>query len=134
MVLPQLKPVSKSNCTCTELFLIQKSIQFIDDLQFYDDQLVIDYSIPVHFYLDEIADLRFSTCLQLDISDMIEKCEFNRLLRNCQLIPSNCCLNTYSIVHSNAVWRNGSQKKIPEQKVHSLGKFNRSFIIRELSP
>lgn len=85
LVLPQLKPISKSNCTCTELFLIKKSIIYIKEISINDYQLINDYNLPPHFYDDEIYDLRFSVCVKQDIGSMIEKCKFDKRLSNCNL-------------------------------------------------
>ena len=51
----------------------------------FDVQLINDYSLPPNFYDDDINDLRFSICLELDINSMIEKCEFKKRLNNCNL-------------------------------------------------
>ena len=85
LVLPQLKPVTKSSCSCTELFLIHKFIKFKINFYEFDVQLINDYSLPPNFYDDDINDLRFSICLELDINSMIEKCEFKKRLNNCNL-------------------------------------------------
>ena len=85
LVLPQLKPVSKSSCSCTELFLIHKLVDFSVDRHIYDTKLLTDYNLPPHSYDDDIYDFRFSICLEQDIHSMIDKCEFEKRLNNCNL-------------------------------------------------
>jgi hypothetical protein len=85
LVLPQLKPVSKSSCSCTELFLIHKLVDYSNGLHFYDNKLLTDYNLPPHSYDDDIYDIRFSVCLEQDIHSMIDKCEFKKRLNNCNI-------------------------------------------------
>jgi len=86
LVFPQLRPVSNLNCTCTELFLTQKSFQYSSDFHYYDSQLIVDYNLPPHSYDNEISDLRFSICSKENFVKLIDKCKFNKLLDRCNLI------------------------------------------------
>ncbi len=89
LVFPQLRPNRHdSNCSCTEIYLIQYSFIYKFASDFYTDQVSIDYRMP-QYYTDEIKDRNFSNCIRnkQDLKNFVKKCEFKQRLEKCNIIP-----------------------------------------------
>lgn len=89
LVLPHLKPISKSKCTCTELFLIQNTIKYAKEINLYANELIDDYSLLSKFYFDDIYEKNISICSESDIERLLQNCDFDRMLNNCNISTSN---------------------------------------------
>jgi hypothetical protein len=87
LVFPQLRPNHDSNCSCTQLYLIQYSFRIKFAVDFYSDQVSMDYRMP-QYYTDEIKDKNFSICIKnkQDLKDLVEKCEFKQRLEKCSIL------------------------------------------------
>ena len=86
LVVAQLKPLSKLNCSCTQLFLMQRLTNVIN---FYSDQLVDDYYFLSKFYFAEITERNMPKCFSSDIQSMVNKCDYKKRLNICNLISGN---------------------------------------------
>jgi hypothetical protein len=94
LVVAQLKPLSKLNCSCTQLFLMQRlTFTTTKEMNFYTDQLIGDYYFLSKFYFSEINERSGSKCTSSEFGDMINKCNFKKRLNNCNLIPGKSYLN-----------------------------------------
>jgi hypothetical protein len=82
-VLPKLKPIYKSRCTCTELYLIQYSYKYSKEINFYNDQSIDNYYILQPFYFNEINEEKFSKCSNPLTFDAIQHCNFKKRLDKC---------------------------------------------------
>ncbi len=82
LVMPRLKPTSMSKCTCTELFLIQYSVLFGNSIDAILDKTPSSYTFH-EYYVDSIYEKSFSKCKNPSIKDQIQKCNFTKMLSNC---------------------------------------------------
>ena len=89
LIVPILKPIYKSSCSCTELFLIRHSYLLKDDILFYLDQTVSDYYELSQFYREEINEREYSICANSSIELSIFKCDFLSRLRKCKINSTN---------------------------------------------
>ncbi len=85
LIVPILKPIFKSKCSCTELFLIRHSYQLKNDILFNLDQIVSDYYDLVQFYKEEINEREYSICTNSSIELTIFECDFLSRLRKCKI-------------------------------------------------
>ena len=73
LIVPILKPIYKSSCSCTELFLIRHSYLLKDDILFYLDQTVSDYYELSQFYREEINEReKLFSLLPVEIQVLID--------------------------------------------------------------
>ena len=84
LVLPRLKPIYKSECSCTELFLIHQSFKLSTEVDFFTDNLIDDYYLLTQFYVNEITEKKFTKCFNPNISNRIKECNFGKRLNNCR--------------------------------------------------
>jgi hypothetical protein len=84
LVFPQLKPIQYSNCTCTELFLIQYSIAIDSGFQYYSDKVLLTYQYW-QYYMDDMSEKKFSKCFQneIDFYNLVKTCDFKQRLNRC---------------------------------------------------
>ncbi len=84
LVLPILKPTFKSECSCTELFLIQYSFNYYISMQAYLRQVPTTYPF-IEYYHETIFENKFSKCILDDNSFKVKlaKCNFKKMLNNC---------------------------------------------------
>ncbi len=82
LVLPILTPNSKSKCSCTELFLIQNSIKYQNQIERRISNFGLNY---LNDYYDNSNKL-FPDCVNNDntIKDLIKQCEFRKRLKLCE--------------------------------------------------
>lgn len=85
LVMPQLKPIYKSSCSCTELFLIQHSVYYSDEIHFYLYQTSSDYGFMMPFYHDIILDLRLTQCFNDSFRTYLENCNFQERFNKCEI-------------------------------------------------
>jgi hypothetical protein len=86
-VLPYLKPFKMSQCSCTEIFLIKNTIYFRNFLAAYTDSGV-GSSYFEYFYSDDYLQKVYlksvnEKCLNSTLQETIEKCNFKKMLSNC---------------------------------------------------
>ncbi len=81
LVLPLLKPIYKSSCSCTELFLIQNSYKY----EFYTEFVLTNYYNLENYYFDEIFDQRLSSCVNSSIDQVLITCDFSKKLKLCNV-------------------------------------------------
>jgi hypothetical protein len=97
LVLPILTPNSKSKCSCTELFLIQNSIKYQNQIERRISNFGLNY---LNDYYDNSNKL-FPDCINNGntIEDLIEQCEFQKRLKLCEYeqikIDGNSNLDIY---------------------------------------
>lgn len=96
LVLPQLKPTHKSKCSCTELFLIQYSIQYSESID-YSIYYLPSYYPFIEFYFDSVNERIFSKC---------NNKSFNFHLQQCNLIKrfSLCKINQTHLVENDSIF------------------------------
>jgi hypothetical protein len=96
-VLPVLTPNSKSKCSCTELFLIQNSFKYQNQIERRISNFHLNY---FNDYYDNSNKL-FPDCINNgnSIEDLIEQCEFQKRLKLCEYeqikIEENANLDIY---------------------------------------
>ncbi len=83
-VLPTLKPMTKSKCTCLELFLIQYAIKDPFSIQRYINGLEVSYNY-LQYYLDEIFFDDQKKCLNESFESNLIKCDFKNRFINCEI-------------------------------------------------
>jgi hypothetical protein len=85
-VLPRLKPNYKSSCSCTELFLIQYSIDSIQFIEYYSEKTLKDYYMLNQYYYNDINEATYSKCINSSIEEFINKCNFEKRLNLCNIL------------------------------------------------
>jgi len=84
LVIPILKPNSKSICSCTELFLIQYSEKYSSFLNYLDEKIVFnDYMYQYEVKVEK--NLKLHKCFNESFDLMISKCNFQKRLENCKI-------------------------------------------------
>lgn len=81
-VLANLKPTFKSQCTCTELFLIQYSARYSSFIQRLLYKTPTSYSY-YQYYTETINEQQFSKCVNKSFQINLFKCNFTRRISNC---------------------------------------------------
>jgi hypothetical protein len=86
-VLPQLKHARKSSCSCTEIFLIQYSYKFSNEIKQYTEYSSGNNYYQLEYYSFNILreNFPFSQCVNYSIEKIIEKCNFAQRLANCEI-------------------------------------------------
>jgi len=85
-VLPVLKPNEMSSCSCTEIYLIQKSYRFRKQIDRFIRQSSDSHYYLHQYYLDDDKDeTSFSKCVNDSMSQVIESCQFNKKLKLCNM-------------------------------------------------
>jgi len=80
-VLAILTPISKSKCTCTEIFLIQYSIRYRNLVE----RKISDYSHNYLFnYYDNFNDIIPDCVHEYPVDDLIKQCDFQKRLELCK--------------------------------------------------
>jgi len=108
LVVPKLKPNYKSSCSCTELFLIQYSIKFVLNIEYYSAQLLDNYYILDQYYYNDIHEKRYSKCFNSSFEQTIAKCNFKKRLKLCNILKINDKTNE-EIVWYVVDWRETSK-------------------------
>ena len=87
LVVPILRPNTKSKCTCTELFLIQYSYKYTDFIDYLNKNNVLVSSDYMYDYIiDENLDKKMlHQCLNTSINDMLKNCKFKQRFENCMI-------------------------------------------------
>ena len=89
LVMPDLKPDQKSSCSCTEIFLVQYSYNLEKGFKFYTDQLLEDYYYLNQYYLNEIRESSYSSCMNSSFLLTVFKCDFSNRLKKCEPNSTN---------------------------------------------
>jgi len=86
LVFPQLRPSHTSNCSCTEIYLIQYSFKFKFAIDFYSNQVKKTYNM-FQYYFDDLTDKSFSKCVQSinELNILVKKCDFKLKLEKCKI-------------------------------------------------
>jgi len=95
LVVPVLRPSSKSTCSCTELFLIQYANKYSDFIQNLEK-----YFIVANYYMYEYriySEKKLHVCLNASLNDMLKKCNFKQRLAKCKIktVEANQNLDIY---------------------------------------
>jgi len=87
LVLPNLRPItnSKSTCSCTEIFLIQYSAYFSEQINSMIDQLPYNYYLTQYYEDFLINENKFSKCLNKTFSQRIKDCNFKKRIDLCNI-------------------------------------------------
>ena len=87
LVVPILRPNTKSECTCTELFLIQYSNKYTDFIDYLNKNVVLVSSDYMYEYIIEenLNKKMLHQCLNTSINDMLKKCKFKQRFQNCNI-------------------------------------------------
>jgi hypothetical protein len=96
LVLPRLKPNYKSSCSCTQLFLIQYSIDSIQFIEYYSEKTLKDYYMLNQYYYNDINEATYSKCINSSIEEFIRKCDFEKKLNLCNIIEKTTKKNDYN--------------------------------------
>ncbi len=83
LVLPVLKPIYYSSCSCTELFLIQYSFRLAKSIQ--NIPMLNSYYFLELYYSDDINEKLFSKCINKSLPEILEKCKFKQKLKLCNI-------------------------------------------------
>jgi len=83
-VVPMLKPIFKSKCTCLELFLIQHSTNYGKAIKYLIDEMVSVYEYS-NYYLNVIYENKFSKCINSSFDFALLQCNFTKRLNNCAI-------------------------------------------------
>jgi hypothetical protein len=86
LVFPKLKPIEYSSCSCTELYLIQYSIEIQFEIQYFTGQVLPTYEYW-QYYMDNIYEKKFSKCFanKMEFYNSITLCDFKQRLNKCNL-------------------------------------------------
>jgi len=86
LVFPQLKPIEYSSCSCTELYLIQYSIEIQFEFQYFTSKVLPTYEYW-QYYMDNIYEKTFSKCFEnkMEFYNLITICDFKQRLNKCDL-------------------------------------------------
>jgi hypothetical protein len=122
LIEPILKPINKSKCTCTELFLIRHSYRLENDMLFYFDQFTTDYYSLHSFYSEEINERSISACINSSIALIIYECDFASRLKKCQINTTN--LNDEN---SDVNWYMADWEKLSENSHYSFAFYLNPF-------
>jgi hypothetical protein len=98
LVLPQLRPSYKTKLTCTELFLVQYSIKYEYHLNQLSDLLLSSYSYS-QYYIDDVIEDTFLYYKVASINELIEKCNFTKRLKLCNITTISIINNEVDLDH-----------------------------------
>ena len=85
-VLPVLKPNTKSSCSCTEIYLIQKSYTYRNQIDDFIEKRSDPHYYLSQYYLDVDKDqTSFSKCVNDSIIQVIQSCEFEKKFKLCNV-------------------------------------------------
>jgi hypothetical protein len=87
LVVPILRPNTKSKCTCTELFLIQYSYKYTDFIDYLNKNNVLVSSDYMYEYIieEKLDKKMLHQCLNTSINDMLKNCKFKQTFANCNI-------------------------------------------------
>jgi len=83
-VLPLMKPIFNSKCTCLELFLIQYSARYSDSILEAVFNLFAVYENDL-IYSDTHYEKKFSNCFNSSFDEYLQSCNFSERLNKCQI-------------------------------------------------
>jgi len=88
MIWPKLRPSYKTDCSCTELFLIQYSALHSNSIDEYLSVIPNQYYLS-QYYQEIRNEKTFTHCLNSSFSETIKMCDFNKRLDLCQIQTVN---------------------------------------------
>ena len=86
LVVPFLKPIDKSICSCTEIYLIQHAFELDSMIREVLETNVTSYYLSDFFYTDKTFPNKYSICFNNSFKETVIKCNFaKRLQTNCKI-------------------------------------------------
>jgi len=105
LVLPHIKRSTKSSCSCTEIFLIQFSQKYANEIDYYtgiQSNLINNYYQIQYYTFDLSENSIFSICLNSSLNQVIRNCQFSNKLNLCSMIRSSASSSTIKKNDSNS--------------------------------
>jgi len=85
LVMPYLKPIDKSKCTCTEIYLLQQAFKIDYKIQHLLNGLTTNYYLS-NYYIDQMFPVKYSKCFNQSFGETVIKCDFEKRLQiNCKI-------------------------------------------------
>ena len=82
--MPKLKPTHKSECKCTELYLIQHSSKFSDSIDYTLTALTTSYAY-LEYYYEFAYEKYYSKCVNSLFNAYLAKCDLQKRFNICQI-------------------------------------------------
>jgi len=84
LIMPRLRPNFKTKCTCTELYLIQYSQKFGEQMKYILTSVPTNYYL-INYYPDVFNEKEFTHCYNESFEKTIEKCNFKKRFNLCHV-------------------------------------------------